>query len=71
MAVFASLRAVLDTVCPKIEQIIFVSITTCRKVCPSTATRTVLGSPKPLYKVTGRTSCGKRDRSPLQTAVAR
>lgn len=57
MAVFASPRASLDTICTKIEQIIFLQIVTCSKSYPSTGHKNCArhfphkGSPKPLYKV--------------------
>lgn len=69
VAVFASPRAVLDTVSLRLSRSSFCRLPPAAKSAQVQATRTVLGSPKPLYKVTGRTSRGKRDRSPSQTGL--
>lgn len=56
-AVFAPSRVALGAICPKIEQIVFSPITTCREVCLSTGHKSCAknfaknGLPLPMYKV--------------------
>lgn len=56
-AIFAPSMAVLGAICPKIEQIVFSPITTCREFCPSTGHKSCAknfgrnGFPLPMYQV--------------------